>query len=216
MTLSRIGRLTRDRVRGAGGLAAALVLLVVFGMGCSATPDHDHTSGHDHVSDHGTALESTPERPPPVRLLAGAEPEGVLIYESWVTDGELRTSEPEAVPADLVTVPWRRDEPLTFEVESGKPPVYADVLVYDRLPADRVPNTEPESIQCLPREAASPCRVDERPDDSLIRMTVLGSVPSEIVILNIGWARPETDRDQDPNLPLQVSASWAFAVEASR
>ncbi|HSK96637.1 MAG TPA: hypothetical protein VK891_08485 [Euzebyales bacterium] len=144
-------------------------------------------------------------------MLAGTQPDGVLLYESWVIDGELRMREPEAVPENLVTVPWRRGEPLTFEVGSGQPPLYADVLLHDQLPADRVPNADPEYIQCLASNTESRCRVD-RLGDSL-RMTVRASASSEIIILNIGWARPATDRDQDPSLPPQVSASWVFAVE---
>ena len=192
--------------RGAGRLIAALVLPALIGVGCTATPDE--TSGDDHETPQ------TPENPPPVRLLAGAQPDGVLIYESWVTDGELRTSEPAAIPADLDAVPWRRGEQLTFEVGSGQEPLWVDVLVFDQLPADRVPNTEPEHIECLPSEAEPRCQVDERPDDSL-SVTVSASIPSEIVILNIGWPREEASTDQDPNLPSHVSASWAFAVESN-
>jgi hypothetical protein len=178
----------------------------MLGMGCAGTPEQ--TS----ADDHGIAPEPAPERPPTIRLLAGAQPDGALIYESWVTDGQLRTSEPEAVPDNLEVVSWRAGEPLTFEVGSGQVPVFADVLVYDRLPADRVPDTQPERIRCEPSEWDTLCRVDQRTDGSL-SLTVRASVPSEIIILNLGWLRPATD--QDPDLPPQVSASWAFAVEAS-
>jgi hypothetical protein len=202
MTMSR----NEHPARGAGRLIAALALPVLFGLGCAATADE--TSGDDHETPQ------TPENPPPVRLLAGAQPDGVLIYESWVVDGELRTREPAAIPADLVVVPWRRGEQLTFEVGSGQEPGWVDVLVFDRLPADRVPDAEPEHIECLSSEAEPRCQVDERPGDSL-SVTVQASLPSEIVILNIGWLRQDGSTDRDPNLPPHVSASWAFAVESN-
>jgi hypothetical protein len=191
--------------RGAARLIAApaLLLLVLVGVGCAATPDQPP------AHDHGAA--EVPERPPPVRLLGGTQPDGVLIYESWVTDGELRTSEPDAIPADLVAVPWRRGQELTFEVGSDQEPLWVDVLVFDQLPADRVPDTEPEHIECLSSEAESPCRVDDHLGDSR-RVTVRVSVPGEIIILNIGWPRPPLSSDEDPNLPTTVSASWAFRV----
>jgi hypothetical protein len=198
---------TKDQPsRGVGRMIAALVLAVVVGTGCGASPDE--ASGPDHQASQ------LPERPPPVRLLAGAQPDGVLIYESWVTDGELRTTEPAAIPGDLVAVPWRRGEQLTFEVDSSQEPQWVDVLVFDQLPADRVPDTEPEVIECQPSDAESQCRVDEGPDDSL-SVTVRADVPSEVIILNIAWSRAERSPDEDPDLPSTVSASWAFAVEAA-
>jgi hypothetical protein len=147
--------------------------------------------------------------------MAGTRPEGVLVYQDWVTDGQQRTNEADTVPADLVAVPWRHDDRLQFEIGVGQLPAWANVLVHDELPADHVPDDDPDRIECPPSAEASQCTVDQSSDDLMIMITAHPSEPGEIIVLNVGWELPERYRDHDPLLPAYVSASWVFATEVA-
>lgn len=200
------GRLAGRRLIGAGGrILGALVLLVPVGAGCTAASGQDELPRHPEL-----------DRPPVVRLLAGTRPEGVLVYEEWVTDGQLRTYEAQTVPSDLVAARWRHDDPLVFEIGTGEVPSWVGVLAYEEIPVHQVPDAALERILCRPGEAASACVVDRSLHDSTIRIAVAGVPPGELVILNVGWDLPESHRSHDQAIPPSVSASWAFAVEPTR
>lgn len=194
--------------------AAAAVCLVVASVAVTSGCGRQDSSTPATVDTSSESMPRTLVAMPPSAIpgshlkVAGRTVPGALVYKSWLVDGKLSQGQLAAPPsiANLEII-----EPgSVVTVDSLVAPMRVDVLLFKQAGKDGLPIDPVAPMSCtLGGSGDSSCTYDVA---GLIRVWPNPRRDARLIVLNMTWYLPSSVREDDPTLPSEVSASWAFTT----